>query len=112
MSALSARHMVAATVLLNRRITLGTFLRVGRNPVGGFTVVCAFLQPPLDKFAGRWLVIVQDAPEAESMTAPAGYRRNNLVEILLLDGTLDSILAIGGRAPLKSLLVLDVGAVE
>ena len=44
----SAGHMIAAAVLFDSRLTFGAFLRVGRDPVRGFGIIFAFLEPHLD----------------------------------------------------------------
>ena len=44
-----ADHVVAATVLLDRRPTFGALLGVGRDPVGRFAVVVALFDPLLNQ---------------------------------------------------------------
>lgn len=43
--------MITATVLFDRGIATRTFFGVGRDPVRGFGVVFAFLEPSFDEGA-------------------------------------------------------------
>jgi hypothetical protein len=43
--ALTTRHVITSSILLDRRLTLATLLGVGRNPVGRLRVVCTLLLP-------------------------------------------------------------------
>jgi hypothetical protein len=57
-------------------------------------------------------VVCQRAPKAEPMLAVAHHRRYDAAEISLLNATLDSVLAVRGRTPLKIFLVVHVCAHE
>ena len=53
-------------------------------------------------------MIAQDTPKTEPVAAKTSDGGNNFVEILLLNRTLDSVLAVWGGAPLQSILILNV----
>lgn len=57
-------------------------------------------------------MVGQSATKAEHVAAFAVNGRYNLVEILALDATLYSILAIRGGAPLEVFFVVDVRSCE
>ena len=56
MLAQPARHVVASLVLLNAGIARGALAGVGKDPVGGFRFVAAFLGPFRQLGTGRWFV--------------------------------------------------------
>lgn len=57
-------------------------------------------------------MIGQCASKAEVMVAVALDGRYYLVEISLLDATLDGVYAVGGRTPFEIVFVIDIGAGE
>ncbi len=57
-------------------------------------------------------MVVQGAAEAKAMFARACDCRDYSAEIFPLNATFDGILAIGSRAPLQVLFVVDVGTRE
>ena len=99
---------VAAAVLLDRRMALGTLLRVRRNPVRRLRVVLTLLKPLLDQHAWARLVVRECAAEAKAVFAFAMHGWNNPVQISLLDSTLNGVHAVRRRTPLKIFLVVYV----
>ncbi len=73
--------MVAATVLLDRRLALWTLFGVGGYPVGRLRVILALLQPLLDQCAWTRPVVVEGASEAEWMATGTGHRRHDPIEL-------------------------------
>lgn len=57
------------------------------------------------------MVIVRTA-EAELVGAGTSYRGHDAAEIAVFDGTVDSIDAVGSRAPSKVNLIVDIGSSE
>lgn len=110
MLAFPACHVVAPAVLFDRRVAPRALLGVGGDPVRRFRVILAFLEPLFHQWTRRRLVVVERAAKAEVVFAPALYRRHNPGEVTLFDGAIDSVLAIRSWAPLKILLVIDVGS--
>ena len=110
MLALTACHVVAATILLDCRIAFRTLLGIGRDPVGGFGVVLTLLDPLLDQGAWRRLVIFESATEAKAVFASTFDSWNDAIEILFLDCTFNCVLTIRRRAPLEVLLVIHVSS--
>ena len=104
--------MVATTVLLDRRGTLGTFLGVGRDPVGRLRVILALLQPFLNQKTRARPMIVERAPKTEGIATGASHRRHRLFQQGFLDAAFDGVLAIRSRTPLHVLLIVDVGPGE
>lgn len=92
--------MVTAAVLLDRDVTLGTFLRVGRDPVGRLRVVVALFDPLPQQAALHRIVPVFTALEAEHVVTLAGHRTR--VHVLHLD----RVVAVGGRAPAQESIAL------
>jgi hypothetical protein len=109
-SAFPARHVIAASVLLDGGVTPRALLCVCRYPVGGLGVVLALLEPPLHQRAWRWLVVVQCTAKTKIMPTVAMDCRNCLGKILTLDGTFQGVFAVGGGAPFQVLSVVDVGS--
>lgn len=73
--------MVAATILLNRRLALGAFFRVRVQPVGSLRVVGALLLPQLDNLAKHGaVVIVVAAAKAKVVATVAQDSWYELVE--------------------------------
>lgn len=105
-------HVVAATILFNRRHTLGAFLGVGRDPVCRLGVVFALFEPLFDQYARTRLVIVVPASEAEAETAIARHGGNDLVQFRLAHLAVDGVFAIRCWAPSQVWLVVDVGPVQ
>lgn len=112
MLAFAAGHVVAAAVLLDRRLALGAFLGVGRNPVGRFRVILTLLQPHLDELAGSGLVVVECASEAEPVLTSATHCRHDAGKFSRLYRAVDGVFTVGGRTPLEIVLVVNVGAHE
>lgn len=97
--ALAARHVIASSVLLNRRLALATFLGVGRNPVGRLRVVCTLLLPHLDQPARRWLMIIQSASKTKVVAACTRDCRYNGVKVMMSKAALDRVFTVGCGAP-------------
>lgn len=72
--AVEALHVIAAAVLLDADVTLGTVLGVGADVVGRFAVVGALCEPLADDLAIGGRVIVHPAPEAERRRAHLARR--------------------------------------
>lgn len=53
-------------------------------------------------------MIGQGAAKTEVMSAEAVHRRDDLVQLLLLDRTINRVLAIWGRTPFEVVFVVDV----
>lgn len=104
--------MVAAAVLLDRRVAFRAFLGVRRDPVCSLRVVFALLEPPLDKRAWCGLMVGKCAAKAERMPEGTGYGGNDFEEVALLDGAVDGENAVRRWAPLQVLLVVDICASE
>ena len=90
-----ANHVVAATVLLDDGLALGTLLGVGRNPIASLGVIVALFDPQLDEFASHRVVPVLQAGETEHVAT------STLDGLRLQGGGLDSIVTVGGRTPLQ-----------
>lgn len=69
MMTLSAGHMVAASILLDRGSALRALLGVCVDPIGSLRVIFTFFDPHLDQLTESRLVITEGAPEAESVLA-------------------------------------------
>lgn len=112
--ALLAGHVVATTVLFNRRLALGALLGVGVEPVGRLRVVGTLLLPELDNLAEDRTVVGSVAtPETHVVAAVADNSRDELVEHTGRRlRTLDGILAAGVRAPAKIWRVGDKGGIQ
>lgn len=67
--AVEALHMIAAPVLLDADVTLGTVLRVRTDVVRRLAIVRTLGQPLADDLTVRWRMIVGTAPEAEARFA-------------------------------------------
>ena len=94
--------MVASPILLNGGSTLGTLLRVCRDPVARLAVVVALLDPLLDEVASDGVVPVLAAGEAEGVAAGAlHWLRLNMLH-------LDRVAAVGARAPAQQPSTKDV----
>lgn len=104
--------MVATTVLFDRGVTFGTLLCVGGYPVGRLRIIFTFLEPFFDNGARRGLVIVEDATEAEMVTAVTVHRWDDTGKFAVLDLAVDRIYAARCRAPFEILEVIDIGSSE
>ena len=98
-----AYHVIAAAVLLDGDVTLGTLFGVGRYPVGRLRVVVALLDPLLEPLALDRIVPLLTAAEAEDVRA-VGLDRLG-VEVVHLDGVWRRTLAHQPIA-LRKLLVI------
>lgn len=94
-------HVIAAPVLLNGGVTLGTLLGVGRDPVAGLTVVVTLLDPFLDEVTSDGVVPVLSTVETEHMVAPTLDR----LGLHVLD--LDSVVTVGAGTPAEQSVALD-----
>lgn len=112
MLAFPAGHMVAATVLFDRRVALRALFRIGRNPVCGLRIILAFLQPHFDKGARRWLMVGQGTSKTEAMFASTGNCRDDPKKISFLNPTFDCILAIWRWTPFEVLFVVHIGSCQ
>jgi len=65
-----ADHVIATSVLLDCSSALGTLLGVGRDPVGGFTVVITLLDPLLDQVTPDWVVPILTTGETKHVRTP------------------------------------------
>lgn len=101
--------MVATAIFLDRGVALRALLCISRNPISGFRVVFAFLQPHLDQGARSWLMVCHSTSKTKAMFASAGNGGNNPKKISLFDSAFDSILAIWGWAPFEILFIVHVG---
>ena len=102
--------MITTSILLNGRMTFGTFFSVGRDPIRGLRVVLTFLQPFLDQNTWAWTVIVESATETKRVSTLTDHRRYDLVKLPLCDRTIDRVLAFGCRTPFHIILVIDVSS--
>ena len=60
------RHLLASTVLLDGTLAFTTLLGIALDPVRGFTIVLAFLQPHLgDRTDNRSVIRIDRASETE-----------------------------------------------
>jgi hypothetical protein len=121
-------HVIAAAILLYRRIALRAFLSeslsrtpgnaydthlgVGRDPIGRLRVVRALLEPELDEGADARLVVVAAAAKAEGVAAGAGDGGDDRVERLGGDVALNRVGAVATGAPAEGGVVVDVGPVQ
>lgn len=96
-----AYHVVAAAVLLDGDVALGTLFGVGRDPVGRLRVVVALLYPLLEPLALDRVVPQLAAPEAEHVAAEAPHSLR--VKVLRAH----CIRAVGRRAPPHQAVALD-----
>jgi len=67
-----ADHVIAAPILLDRHVTLGTLARVRCDPIGCLRVVVALLDPPLKPLALHWVVPVLSTGKTEGVTTGTG----------------------------------------
>ena len=67
--AVEALHVIAAAVLFDADVTLGTVLGVGADVVRSFAVVRTFREPLADDLAIGWRVVVRSTPEAKRRRA-------------------------------------------
>lgn len=64
---------LASSILLDRRMALVAFFRVGRDPIGSLAVVTALFEPDFGDFADDWSVVRR---EATSDTRHAGQTKS------------------------------------
>mmetsp|Transcript_63818 Transcript_63818/g.112732 ORF Transcript_63818/g.112732 Transcript_63818/m.112732 type:complete len:252 (+) Transcript_63818:836-1591(+) len=74
MLAQPARHVVASLVLLNARVARWALAGVGKDPIGGFRFVAAFLGPFRQLGAGRWFVRLLATTHTERVATVAPHR--------------------------------------
>lgn len=85
--------MIASSVLFNGHFALGTFLRVGRYPVGRLRVIVALLDPFLQQATLHRIVPILTALKAEHVTA---FAHDGLcLDVRHLDG----VRAVGRGTP-------------
>jgi hypothetical protein len=96
-----AHHVIATAVLLDRHITLGTLLRIGRNPIGRFRIVVALFDPLLQQPTLDRIVPIFAAFKAKDVATLARHRPR--IDVLHLDGER----AIGGGTPAQQTIALD-----
>lgn len=111
-TAFSARHVIAATVLLDGGVAARAFFCMRRNPVGSLRVILALLDPLLHQCTRCWLMVVQGTAKTEGMITPTMNGRNNLVELTLLYATFNGIDTVWCRAPLQAVLVVYIGSAQ
>lgn len=107
--ALATRHVITSSVLLDRRLTLATFLGVGRNPIGRLGVVCTLLLPHLDQSTRRWLMVVLSASKAKVVTTCTRDCRYYGVKVMMGQAALDRVFTVGCGAPAQ---VIQVGNIS
>jgi hypothetical protein len=66
-----ARHVVATSILFDRRQTLGTVLGVGRDPIGSLRIVFALLDPFLQHVTVHRFVPLTNATETKMISTVA-----------------------------------------
>lgn len=71
---------ITTTVLLNRRMTLCTFLGIRTDPIRRLRIIRTLLQPPLDDRTTARTMISFSTSEAERIGAGADDGRNDDVE--------------------------------
>lgn len=96
-----AYHVIAAAVLLDGDVALGTLLGVGCNPVGRLRVVVTLLYPLLEPLALDRIVPQLSAPEAEHVATQAPH--SLCVKVLRSH----RIRAVRCRAPPHQTVALD-----
>ena len=105
-------HVVAPAILFDGRVTTGTFFRVGRDPIRGFGIVFAFLEPFLDKRTGAGLMVSKSTAKAEIMITAATHGGDNMVELRGGDVTFDGIFAVWCGTPFEVVVVVDVRSIQ
>ena len=108
-SAPSARHVIAAAVLLDCRVTLRTLLRIRRYPVCCLRVILTLLEPLFYQGTGCWLMVAQCTAKAKTVVACAVNGRYNPYKLFRLDTTIHRVYAVRSRTPFETLSVVDVG---
>lgn len=93
-------------------MALGAFFGVGTDPVGGFRIIRALLEPELGKSANAWTVVFQSTAEAEEVAACASHGWNNMLKRFGRDVALDGVGAVGRGTPAKIRGVIDVCSIE
>ena len=88
-----ADHVIAAAVLLDGHVALGTLFGVCSDPVGGLRVVVALFYPLFEPLAFDRVVPKLATAKAEDVTARAFHHL--CVEVLSFDG----VGAVGRRTP-------------
>jgi hypothetical protein len=105
-------HVVTSTILLNGRVTSGTFFGIGGDPICCFGVVFAFLEPFLNKWAETGLVVGEGTSETEAVAAAATDGGDNMVELGGGDVTFDSVFAVWRRTPFQVVIIIDIRAIQ
>lgn len=96
-----AYHVVAAAVLFDGDVALGTLLSVGRDPVGRLRVVVALLDPLFEPLALDRVVPQLAAPKAEHVATQTPH--SLCVKVLRSD----RVRAVRCRAPPHQTVALD-----
>ena len=112
MLAFTACHMIAATILLNSRRAFGAFLGICIDPIGSFGIIFTFFDPHFDELTRSRLMITQRAAKAKSVPTCTGDTWHNPPKIFPLDVTINSVLAVGRRAPLEMVFIFNISARE
>jgi hypothetical protein len=107
-----ARHVVTTAILFNGRIASGTFFGVGRDPIRGFGIVFAFLEPFFDEGAGAGLMVSEGTAKAETVATAAMDGGDNVVELRGRDVTFDGVFAVRCGTPLEVVIIVDVCSVQ
>ena len=102
-------HVIATSILFNRRVTFGAFLGIGRNPIGRFRVIFTLLLPQLYKSTNTRLMIRQTTTKAESMSTNTLYSRDYFSQLGWWYMAFDSIFTIWRWAPFQKVVVINVG---
>ena len=110
MLAFSTSHVVATSILFNRRVTSRAFLRIGRDPIRSLRIIGTLLQPFLDQRARGRLMVCQNTAKAPSFSANASHSRDDIVQILLLDRAFYGVNTIWRRTPFEKFLVFYVSS--
>ncbi len=101
MLAFPAGHVVTATVLLDGRLTLGTFFCISGDPIRGLRIILALLKPFLDKRARRRKVVVEVTTKTEIVLACTMHRWHNSIQVLLLYTAFYSVFAVRSWTPFQ-----------
>jgi hypothetical protein len=105
-------HVIASPILLNRRLALGTLLRIRIDPIRRLRVVRTLLDPSLQQQTQTRPVVREPAVEAKLISAPTFDHGDDPVEGCLRGLALDRVLAVGRGAVAQVLPVVNKGPVR
>jgi len=104
--------MITTAVLFNGRVTSGTFFGVGRDPIRGFGIVFAFLEPFFDEWTGAGLMVGKGTSKAETMATAAMHGGDHVVELGGGDMTFDGVFAVWSGTPFEVVIIVDICSVQ